>query len=111
MAQVRDRAFNIPIRVDFDAKSNVLYVAKGTPVPSESDSVGRGVELRYALSNGAHSGVTVIGFKHYSWNSHVAELSEIIAKHIGLPAQYVHRALLRPVLVSDLDAAITAGIS
>lgn len=90
MAQVRDRAFDSPVRVNFDAESDVLYVAKGNkPVPSESDRATKGVELRYALSNGAPSGVTVIGFKHYHWNTHLSELSKLIGEHIKLPVQTI----------------------
>ena len=91
------RTSTSPIRVDFDAQSDVLYISLGQPVPSDSDSQERGIQYRFAWSDNAPSGVTIMGFKFYGWNNRLSELAEIVGDHIKLSPRIVEPEIVKAV--------------
>ena len=81
------------IAVRYDEAGDVLYVAKGRPVPASSDSGPRGVLFRFSDADDSPCGVTVVGFVLSGWDRDIDELSSLIAQHVGVDAQYVQDAV------------------
>jgi hypothetical protein len=73
------------LRISYDRLADVVYITLGRAVPNEGDGVPNGIELSYALSNGAPCGAKVLGFHMYEWDSHLDELAAIIGRHLDIP--------------------------
>ena len=83
MVAVKDKIARRPM-VDYDHVSDVLYITLGPPVPAEGEDRPRGIVLRFAMSNDAPVGVTVIGFSRNGWESRMSELAHIAANHLHI---------------------------
>jgi len=81
------------LTVDYDRHADVLYIALGRPVPDEGEERPQGVILRFALKDGAPTGVTVVGFNHNHWPSRLLELSLLVSQHLHVDPIEVDRAL------------------
>jgi uncharacterized protein YuzE len=90
----------LKLRADYDARGDVLYVILGAPVAVEGDGLPGGVELDFAIENGAPVGVTVIGYRRNHWSTQSFELAKIVGKHLSIdPKQAVDT--IRKAVASD----------
>jgi hypothetical protein len=89
-----------PVRVtaDYDRDADVMYVALGSPVPSEGEDHPRGVVLRFAQSDNSPSGVTIIGFSRHRWDEDLRSLSELIGRHLKVDAASARFALENAII-------------
>jgi hypothetical protein len=83
----------VRVTADYDRDADVMYVALGSPVPSEVEDHPRGVVLRFAQSDNSPSGATIIGFYRHRWDEDLRNLSELIGRHLKVDAANVRLAL------------------
>ena len=83
------------VTADFDQEADVLYVTLGDVVPSEGVGFEDGLELDYALSDGAACAVTIIGYRLYGWPERLSSLADLIADHFHANQTEITRAILR----------------
>lgn len=88
------------IFIDYDSDADVLYLTYGTPRSGFGDSSVDEVTLRYADSDGAPIGATVIGYHALGWDRRKEALSRTIANHLHLDSMVILRFLDR---VTDED--------
>jgi len=82
------------VRVRYDSAADVLYIAKGQPLPAETDEDEDGLLIRYATADGHICGVTVMGFIEDHWNERVSRLADTVSGYFELPASSINKALI-----------------
>jgi uncharacterized protein YuzE len=80
------------LAVNYDAQSDVLYLAVGAPVPADTDEDDDGLLVRFAKTNGKPCGVTVLGFAS-NWTKSTDRLANLIGSHLQMPRSAVAAAL------------------
>ena len=89
---------SVRVTADYDRDADVMYVALGSPVPSEGEDHPRGVVLRFAQSDNSPSGVTIIGYFRHRWDEDLHSLSELIGRHLRVDATNARLALENAII-------------
>ena len=69
--------------VDYDEDADVLYLAKGVPVPAYVDEDDNGLAFRFSMDD-EPCGVTVVGFISSHWSDRINELASIVGEKLNL---------------------------
>lgn len=101
MVAIRERITSSQrIVADYDSAMDVLYVSLDPPRPGEGEDAADGIVLRYATTDDAPCGVTVIGYRANKWQEAMSRLAEIVGAHPSIEARDAAR------LIED---AVTSG--
>ncbi|PPQ30422.1 hypothetical protein [Rhodopila globiformis] len=93
------------LQASYGQLSDVLYVSLGSPVPSEADGEPDGIELAFAVSDGAPCGASVIGYRLYGWDSRLQQLSARTGAHLKVDPTCVEAAARTAMSAQMLDHA------
>ena len=72
------------VEAEYDRRVDVLSVRLGGFVDYEGDGLPGGIELDFALGDGAPCGLKVIGFQRNGWIEKIDELKDIASRHLAL---------------------------
>jgi hypothetical protein len=91
------------LQASYDQLSDVLYVSLGAPVPNEAEGEPDGIELAFAVSDGAPCGASVIGYRLYGWDSRLDQLGARISSHLKVDPISIETAVQAAVDSQTLD--------
>lgn len=91
MGTARERVKVGRVVVDYDDRSDVLYVALDEPRAAESETSPDGLLLRYDMATGEPCGVTAI--RMALWRNRLPELSERVGHFLRISAGDVLKAV------------------
>lgn len=70
--------------VDFDRRSDVLYVTYGSVHAVEGEAGPFGIEVDFDAESNLPCGITVIGLHEYGWDRRLGDIAQVAGEHLGL---------------------------